>query len=245
MQFIANSDVGRKRNNNEDTYYINKLDENNILFIVADGLGGYESGEIASGMLATDVSNYINSNFKSLLSMSKDEVKKFISRIVDICNKKIYNLQKSDEKYKGMGTTVVLLLYLNNIMYYLSIGDSRMYYIDENCSSISQVTQDDTYVNELLKTNAITLEEAKVHPRKHVLTKAVGVFDKLQVNVEILDKNKGYLVMCSDGITNMLEDSEILNIVKTTEFNQAVNKMIQKANENGGVDNITAIVIKL
>ena len=112
-------------------------------------------------------------------------------------------------------------------------------------SDIKQITEDDTYVNELLRKNVIKLEEAKNHPQKHVLTKAIGVFNDLNIEVNKLYKDKGYLLLCTDGLTNMVEDNKILEIVKKTKFEKLADKYIEVANSRGGADNTTVVVVKL
>lgn len=121
-----------------------------------------------------------------------------------------------------------------------------MYSIDNDFTKISQVTEDDTYVNALLKTNIINEEEALNHPQKHMLTKAVGIFNKIDVKVHTLSENfKGYILICTDGVTNMLNETDILNIFKKNKFENVANKIVEKANDRGGIDNITVVAIKL
>ena len=209
MEFVAKSDVGRKRSNNEDSFFAKIYNENIALFIVADGLGGYASGEVASKIVTDTISTYVENNLNFLAAMNSKQIMESIKKVVLEANKKIYSLEKTDVKYDNMGSTVVLALKVSNDMYYTSIGDTRLYYISDKMDKIEQITIDDTYVNELIKTRIITEEEAKVHPQRHVLTKAVGITKDLKFNVEKLNKKRGYLLFCSDGLTNMLEDKEI------------------------------------
>ncbi|MEG1009352.1 MAG: protein phosphatase 2C domain-containing protein, partial [Clostridia bacterium] len=175
-------------------------------------------------------------NEKNIIKVLKD--------IVNNVNTYIYNLEKTDEKYKGMGTTLLLCIEFNNNIYYISIGDSSIYYIDKDYN-ISKITEDDTYVNTLLKTHAITYEESKNHPNKHMLTKAIGVFKTLDFKVEKLNKINGYILLCTDGVTNMIKSNDILNIFKENEFEDITSKIIDLANENGGYDNITALIVRV
>ena len=194
MEFVANTDIGRKRKNNEDYYFAKNYNEDISLFIVADGLGGYEGGEYASKMLVENIASYIEQNVKRLPKLNETNIKNVLNVSVTIANKKIYDLEKTDEKYKGMGTTIVLLLKVKAKLYYLSVGDSRMYYITDDFSKIEQITVDDTYVNELIRTNVISEKEALNHPQKHVLTKAIGVLKNITTTVNTLQKEKGYLL---------------------------------------------------
>lgn len=244
MKVIAKSDVGKRRKNNEDSFLVKNYNDDVSLAIVADGLGGYLSGEVASKLLTEVVSLYIENNLKNITLKSEKEIKKILENAVVKANEKIFNLEKTDEKYEGMGTTVVAILKVKEDIYYTSVGDTRMYYISENFEYMKQITEDDTYVNMLLKTNAITLEEAKTHSQKHVLTKAVGVTKVLELKAEKLEMPYGILLLCSDGLTNMIEDKEIFQIIKKNKFEDTPSVLIDKANENGGNDNITVVLVK-
>ena len=244
MDFVAKTDVGLKRKNNEDSYFAKKYSKDISICIVADGLGGYEGGEVASNILVTKMSEYFESNINEKLNEEK-YVKDVLIDALNIANLEIYKLEKTDVKYKGMGTTVSLVAIIYGKIYYLSVGDSRIYYTDKNMLDLIQVTEDDTYVNTLIKTNVINKEEADNHPQKHVLTKAVGIFENIETIVHILEKDSGYIMLCTDGITNMLSNKETLQILRKNKFENLAEKLISKANENGGLDNSTAIVIKL
>ena len=244
MEFVAKSDVGLRRSNNEDSYFAKKYSDDVALYIVADGLGGYEGGEIASRLLTLKMSRYFEKHLNDNL---KDE--KFISEILlnslEKINNEIYKMEKTSQKYNGMGTTVVIVAVIYEKIYFLSVGDSRLYFIDDNMKRIKQVTEDDTYVNTLLKTNAIEQKDVENHPQKHVLTKAIGVFKEVNTKVNVLNENNGYLLLCTDGLTNMLDNKAILQILKLNKFEYVADEYIKKANENGGVDNTTVVVVKL
>lgn len=246
--YVVRSDVGKKREINEDYFLIKKLGDNSEIYIVADGLGGYECGEVASKICAESIYESLLDEYERIeKSKNKDKyIFNLLKNIVVVTNEKIFNLEKTDIKYKGMGTTLLVVFrYFDNI-YYLSIGDSRIYYIDRNLSEITLLTEDDTYVNTLVKTNIITYEESKTHPQKHILTKAVGVFKEMEVDVHKLDDTlNGYILLCTDGVTNMIKKHEILNIFKENEFDMIAQKIIDESNNRGGIDNITALVIDI
>ncbi|MDD2376236.1 MAG: Stp1/IreP family PP2C-type Ser/Thr phosphatase [Clostridia bacterium] len=246
--YVVRSDVGRKREINEDYYLIRKIGTECDIYIVADGLGGYECGEVASKICAESVYDSILNEYSNIIkSKNKDKyISSMLKSIIKITNDKIFNLEKTDVKYKGMGTTLLVVFrYLNNL-YYLSIGDSRIYYINKNLSEIVRLTEDDTYVNTLVKTNIITYEESKNHPQRHILTKAVGVFKDIEVDIsKIDDKLNGYILMCTDGVTNMIKKHELLNIFKDNEFDIIAQKIVEESNNRGGTDNITALIIDL
>ena len=245
MRYTARTDVGQKRENNEDNLYARIYDENTALFVVADGLGGYSSGEVASKVAVNNIRDNFEVNLDKLKKSDEIDIKQFFKQLIQITNEKIYSMQMANPKYKGMGTTIVLVGKVNGKIYYESVGDSRLYYIDENKQSIEQITSDDTYVNELLKKNLIKKSEAETHPQKHVLTKALGIFNKIDVQVDILIKDKGFLVLCSDGLTNMLSNEYILKTVKENNFLILSDSFIDKANINGGTDNITVVVVEI
>ena len=244
MEFVAKTDVGLRRSNNEDSYFAKKYSDDISLYIVADGLGGYEGGEIASRLLTIKMSRYFEEHLDDDL---KDEsiVSDILLTALDKINGEIYKMEKSSPKYNGMGTTIVLVAVIYNKVYYLSVGDSRLYYISNDRNSIKQITEDDTYVNTLLKTNAIEQKDVENHPQKHVLTKAIGVFKDIKTELHVLNETSGYLLLCTDGLTNMLDNEAILQVLQMKRFENTADEYIKKANENGGVDNTTVVVIKL
>ncbi len=244
MEFVAKTDVGLRRSNNEDSYFAKKYSDEISLYVVADGLGGYEGGEIASRLLTIKMSRYFEEHLNDDL---KDEsiVSDILLTALDKINSEIYKMEKSSPKYNGMGTTIVLVAVIYNKVYYLSVGDSRLYYISNDRNSIKQITEDDTYVNTLLKTNAIEQKDVENHPQKHVLTKAIGVFKDIKTELHALNETSGYLLLCTDGLTNMLDNEAILQVLQMKKFENTADEYIKKANENGGVDNTTVVVIKL
>lgn len=185
MEFVAKTDVGKKRSNNEDAFFAKIYDENTALYMVADGLGGYESGEVASNLLIQTVSKQFEENIYQMdETITDSKVKTILQKALYLANEKIYQMEKTDAKYRGMGTTIVLVAKIYQKLYYLSVGDSRLYYMDSDFLKIRQVTEDDTYVNELLKKKVIQPEEVENHPQKHVLTKAIGIFSKVEAPVK-------------------------------------------------------------
>ena len=245
MRYTAKTDVGLKRENNEDNLYARIYDENTALFVVADGLGGYSSGEVASKVAVNSIRDNFEINLETLKKSDEHDIKQFFKQLIQITNQKIYSMQMANPKYKARGTTIALVGKVHGKLYYESVGDSRIYYIDETKQNIEQVTVDDTYVNELLKKNLIKVSEAATHPQKHVLTKALGIFDKIDTKVDIFIKEKGYLILCSDGLTNMLSNEDILQTVKNVDFMVLSDIFIDRANLNGGTDNITVVVVEI
>ena len=245
MRYTARTDIGQKRENNEDFLFAKIYDDNTALFVVADGLGGYSSGEVASQMAVNSIKDNFELNLDVLRASDEEKIKQFFKQLIIVTNDKVFDVQKSNKKYNGMGTTITLVGKVNNKLYYESVGDSRLYYIDANKENIEQITVDDTYVNELLKKKLIKKSEVENHPQKHMLTKAIGIFNKIDTQVDILEKDKGYLILTTDGLTNMLTNEDILQTVRLNRFLALSDIFVDAANRNGGTDNITVIVVEI
>lgn len=245
MRYTARTDVGQKRENNEDYLFAKTYDDNTALYIVADGLGGYASGEVASKIAVNTIKDNFEQDIDKLNKLDEESQKQALVDFVRIANERVFSIQNSNDKYKGMATTVVLLAKLNGKLYYGSIGDSRLYYIDSNKTKIEQLTVDDTYVNELVRKKIIDKRDVENHPQKHILTKAIGIFGNIDMQMQSLEKENGYVILCSDGLTNMLTDQEILETVAEENVLVISDKLVDKANKNGGTDNITVVVIEI
>lgn len=235
MKVVSATNVGNYRKNNEDSYYVN---ESKNLYVLADGMGGHLAGERASKM-ATEI---IGQDFaKDREIKSIDDAIEILSSSIRDANKKIFDSSQENEDYRGMGTTLSSGLILGDVLIYSNIGDSRIYRINEE---MEQITQDDSFVNYLIEIGEITEEEAKNHPKKNVLTKAMGTTSDIEVIVNTLDiKDKDVFLFCSDGLTNMVSDEEIFKIVKENSPEEARDMLLNLALKNGGMDNITFILV--
>lgn len=235
MKVVSATNVGNYRKNNEDSYYVN---ESKNLYVLADGMGGHLAGERASKM-ATEI---IGQDFaKDREIKSIDDAIEILSSSIKDANKKIFESSQENEDYRGMGTTLSSGLILGDVLIYSNIGDSRIYRINEE---MEQITQDDSFVNYLIEIGEITEEEAKNHPKKNVLTKAMGTTSDIEVIVNTLDiKDKDVFLFCSDGLTNMVSDEEIFKIVKENSPEEARDMLLDLALKNGGMDNITFILV--
>ena len=237
MKFVAATNVGKVRSNNEDSYYIPSSDDKEV-FILADGMGGHLAGEKASCLAVSIISEYLN---KTEIN-SEEDVEISIIKAIEQSNKEIFRLSEDNIEYRGMGTTVSLMYIFGEKLLFSNIGDSRIYEIDEN--SITQLTKDDSFVNYLLEIGEITEQEAIDHPKKNVLTKALGTSENIKAKVEYDDFKKGVkYLLCSDGLTNMVDIEEIKKIVNENPIEIAKDMLIEKALLNGGVDNVTLILI--
>lgn len=240
MRVFAKSDIGKARDMNQDSYYVSQPSETVGLYIVADGMGGYNGGEIASKLAIISAKNYIENNFVKT-EHSKEELQNLVKNAIEYANMVVYEKSKEDKSLEGMGTTIEVVLACDNRIYIGHIGDSRVYRIRKNI--IRKLTVDDSYVQKLLKDGKITKEEARSHPKKNMLTKALGCTSFVEPIVTV----KGFLkddiiVITSDGLTNMVNDEEILKIINE-DIEKASEKLVEKANEAGGLDNITVVIV--
>lgn len=234
MLAFAQSDIGMVRKTNEDSYVF--LPPH--LFVVADGMGGHVAGEIASNMGVSTIEEYIkkfaqHSDWEELL---KDAIIK--------ANSIIYQMSQSKSECSGMGTTVTAIYADDSEVYWGHVGDSRLYLIKENV--LRQVTSDHSLVWELMQSGDITIEEAQVHPHRNILTRAVGTSEMLTVDSGKFSWQSGdSLLLCTDGLTNMLSEDTILKICSQYSSPQAiVNTLVDQARQAGGYDNITAVLVQ-
>lgn len=201
---------------------------------------GYNGGEIASKLAVESVKSYIETNF-NLAIRKKEEIMNFLKSAIQYANMVVYEKAKEDEDLQGMGTTLEVCFIYHNRAYIGHIGDSRIYRIRKNF--IRKLTTDHSYVENLVKEGKITKEEARVHPKKNMITKALGCAPFVEPDIMVKGFQKeDIIIMTSDGLTNKVEDKEIFDIVKQ-DIDESVRNLIDKANERGGNDNITAIVI--
>ena len=238
---FAKTDIGKAREINQDYYYISEDNEMPRLCILADGMGGYKGGEVASKLAVESARNYIKSNFSSNL-IEKEEILKLVENAIEYANMVVYEKSKEVQELEGMGTTLEVCLIYNNKAYIGHVGDSRIYRIRKDV--IRKLTKDHSYVQQLVEDKKSTREEAKTHPKKNMLTKALGCTPYVEPDLRARNFEKGDIfIMCSDGLTNMVEEKRIFELVKEDE-NTAADRLINEANMAGGYDNITVIIIK-
>ncbi len=241
MRYGIRTDRGLKRQLNEDNC--------NVLvgypgiptcFVIADGMGGHKCGEVASKMAVDSVCNLL---LKA--DWQQENISQMLSDIITRVNDEIYNFSILDEATQGMGTTLIIAVLKNRKLYIGHVGDSRVYIIKED--SIEKITWDHSFIEELVKNGSITKDEAINHPKKNLITRAVGCEPELQVDTYELEvKEEHVVLLCTDGLTNMLSEDEIFEIInKNEEPQNACDTLVQNANNNGGEDNITVIVGKI
>ena len=242
IKAYGKSDVGKTRDINEDSFYITKDQFSDIqLFILADGMGGCNAGDVASKLAITCSKRYIENNIKDT-PKDKESIIQLIGSSIEYANMIVYEKALENKEFEGMGTTLEICLIYNNRAYIAHIGDSRIYRIRKGI--IRQLTQDHSYVETLVEQGTITKEEAKHHPKKNMLTRALGCNAFVEPDVLVRGFQKEDIILiCSDGLTNMVTNQEIFKIV-TNNFETAPKELIKLANQNGGLDNITVITIK-
>ena len=241
MKVFAKSDLGKARDMNEDFYYISANEESIKLYILADGMGGYNGGEIASKLATNSVKSYIQNNFEKI-EKDKESILKLIKDSIEYANMVIYEKAKQIIELENMGTTLEVCLIYNNKAFIGHVGDSRIYRIRKQF--IRKLTRDHSYVEELVKDGTITKEEAQKKKKKNMLMKALGCTPFVEPDLMIRGFLKeDVLLMCSDGLTNMLTEEAIYKMV-VTDFTNSSNNLVARANELGGYDNITVVIIK-
>lgn len=239
MQTFYMTDTGKIRDHNEDNVIILN-NKNEYLLAVADGMGGHKAGEVASAI----VINHLTEEFYGMDSIGdKDSAIEFLRDIVTEMNNKIFEYTKENPDSKGMGTTFVCAIKTKDYLLYGNIGDSSGYVIKNK--KMHKVTKDHTLVNLLVSTGELSAEEAKYHPRKNVLMRALGANNPIEIDIFDVEHNIDGILLCSDGLTNMLTEEQIEKVLaeeKTAE--DAVKKLINKANARGGNDNISVAYYK-
>ncbi len=239
MKSFSITDVGEKRQINQDYIF---CDENSVgglpnLFIVADGMGGHNAGDYASRFCVEVFTEQIRKNqIKTPIGM--------ISEALQFTNDLLLEEARINHSLKGMGTTFVAATIIDSVMYVANIGDSRLYVIGDG---MKQVTEDHSLVEEMVKTGELDRKDMRFHPNKNIITRALGananvVPDYFEINLKTDDT----VLICSDGLTNMLDDQEIMKIVKQypEDLEKAAKTLVERANENGGKDNISIVLVK-
>ena len=241
IKAYAKSDIGKVREINQDSYYISDSLDEVQLYMLADGMGGCQGGEIASKLAIQSAKNYIENNFKEI-EKDRDSIIQLVGSSMEYANMIVYEKSKENKELEGMGTTLEICLIYNNKVFIGHVGDSRIYRIRKEF--MRKLTQDHSYVQKLVKDGTITAEEAVHHPQKNMLMKALGCNAFVEPDVMV----KGFLkedilIINSDGLTNLVPQEEIFKQAKK-DIEQAPKELVKIANENGVYDNITVIIVK-
>ena len=239
MKTFSKTDIGMVREVNQDYVFVTETPIGNLpnLLVVADGMGGHRAGEYAS-RLAVEVLK------QELEGSTGDSPEAVMRNAITRANERVLEAARQDAKLSGMGTTLVAATVIDRTLYFANVGDSRLYLLSDD---IKQLSKDHSLVQEMVRLGGINQEEAKSHPDKNIITRAIGAKDELDIDFYEYRLKKGDIIlMCTDGLSNMVEDEEILHIVKCSrDVVEAVEQLIERAKEHGGSDNIGVIVAEL
>ncbi len=242
MKSFYLTDSGKVRDHNEDSVTIVKNKNGEILMAVADGMGGHKAGEVASSIAIT----HLGKRFTDISSVgNKEDAINWLKDSVNEVNALIFKYTNEHEESVGMGTTLVTALLTPNFILIGNIGDSSGFVLKD--SKLIKITQDHTLVNLLVKSGELTLEEAQHHPKKNVLMKALGANEIVELDIFDVDTSLSGILLCSDGLTNMLTIEQIEKVLTTEELDieDKVIKLIRKSNARGGLDNISIAYLEV
>lgn len=241
MIISYDTDVGRVRKENQDSVFAKQIDENAALLIVADGMGGHNGGKTASTGAIESIASKILQNYHR--NMSDEDVEVILREAIAGANSSIYEKSFLNTDLHGMGTTVVAALILGDKLYTANVGDSRLYILSDGV--LSQVTVDHSYVESLVKKGLISKDEARNHPQKNIITRAVGSDDIVDIDIFVNNIAAGdVILLCSDGLHGAVSEDDIVSILGG-DIADSAKRLVSAANDNGGRDNISVIVSKI
>ncbi|MDR1464165.1 MAG: Stp1/IreP family PP2C-type Ser/Thr phosphatase [Oscillospiraceae bacterium] len=240
MRVTAKTDVGYVRELNEDCYSVGELPGGVVWAVICDGMGGVSGGNIASQTAVKFISDTISASYQ--FEMGSRSLKNLLVSAVDNANTRLFDLAQANESLSGMGTTVVAAIVAQHTAYIAHAGDSRAYRFTDG--ELKQLTKDHSVVQVMVDSGQITEDEAKTHPRKNLITRALGVSDGIEVDYceERLDPGD-ILLICTDGLTNAVDVDQIHSMMLRTGFYACAEELVALANRNGGPDNITVVAV--
>ncbi len=239
MQIFSKIDIGKKRKSNQDAYYTVKLSDGSAMILVCDGMGGANAGNVASETAIKLIADYVLKSYSPTMNLG--HIEKILCNAIASANIEIYDMAKKDSELKGMGTTLVAAHIKDNRALICNVGDSRAYIIRDK---ITQITRDHSVVQSLIESGKLTIEDARVHPRKNVITRALGAEENVIPDCFEQELNNGdYLLFCTDGLTNFVEPSVIFDTFKNNNAKDIAEILVDCANSNGGGDNITVVIV--
>ncbi len=236
------SDKGIVRNSNQDAFQIGMTDDGISWAVVCDGMGRANSRDIATRLAADHFSAAIKAGLRP--NMTEHSIMNLLRSSVVSANIRVFDKSKENAEFSGMGTTIVACLVIGKTAYFIHAGDSRAYVLSGD--EFFQITRDHSIVQSMIEDGKLTVEEARFHPRKNVITRALGVDEIIEPEFNVYDLNEGEIILlCTDGLTNFVADSDIVKILKSSSDNSEKSELlVSVANENGGGDNITAVVFE-
>lgn len=242
MKISGKTDIGRQRRTNQDSYATGELVGSVAWAVVCDGMGGANGGNIASATAVKTVSERISSSFRQ--GMGSNSICNLLKSSVAAANINVFDMSKSVEALSGMGTTIVATIISEGIAHIVHAGDSRAYLISKD-GNFEQITRDHSIVQTLLESGQLSEEDARIHPRKNVITRALGVDEILDLDYSEVELSDGEgILICTDGLTNFVDKDDIIKTLKEHSLMECPEILVDMANENGGGDNITVVVIQ-
>lgn len=239
MQIFSKTDRGRVRTDNQDAYFAGKITDDAVFAVVCDGMGGANAGNVASELAVRHISEYVIRSYRDGMDMTDTE--KTLKNAIVSANISLYDKAVNNAELAGMGTTAVAAFVKDGTAVIAHVGDSRIYLVN---GEIKQLTRDHSVVQSLIESGKITPEDAKVHPRKNVITRALGAEENVAVDSDCLNLSNGdTLLLCSDGLTNFLDDKDILTVFQNNDISAVAERLVEEANKNGGGDNITVVTV--
>lgn len=241
MEISALTDKGLVRESNQDNCAYGFFSDNAAWVIVCDGMGGAAGGNIASKSAVEIIKDEITNKFKE--DMDKSSIRELLTKAVFKANKEIYSKSRENRDLHGMGTTSIVALLVGKSAYLASVGDSRAYLISDY--EVYQITKDHSVVQELIDRGQLTEKQAKSHPRKNIITRALGVSNNVDIDYfEVKLKENNAVFICTDGFSNYVAKNKILQVMKYADFEDTAKQSIDLANQAGGEDNITVAIAK-
>ena len=242
MKIVAKTDKGLVRENNQDAYAVGELPGEVAWAVVCDGMGGAAGGNIASALAVKVISDKITSSYNE--KMRDSSIKNLLDSAITAANIEVYDMAYSSPDLKGMGTTVVAVVVRDNVAHIAHAGDSRAYIVNKD--GVEQITVDHSLVQNLVDRGEITKEEAEHHPNKNVITRALGVDKRIDVDFSEVDLQENEtLILCTDGLSNCVNNAEIADDIKDGQYYAFADRLVKRANKNGGNDNITVVAIAI
>ena len=245
MNLFGLTDIGLVRKNNQDSYAIRVLGDDLAIAVVCDGMGGAQAGNVASAVAVEAFSAALEDACKQGIPSDEDARRRMLCSACHTANSQVFQLSVTNQEYYGMGTTLVAALILSERVYVANIGDSRCYIWHEG--ALRQVTSDHSLVQALVDCGDITPEEARTHPKKNVITRALGVEDEIRCDVFAVEYREGdKLLLCSDGLSNMVTDETMMmELSRSVSLEDAARILLSHAVEEGAPDNVTVILAQL
>ena len=243
MLISAKTDVGLKRATNQDCFEFGQLEKGAVTWaVVCDGMGGMAAGNVASAEAVRVISQLLKNNLTPKSTPSF--INNLLKTSIESANAAIYDMAIKDEALRGMGTTVVAVVIVKGVAYFAHVGDSRAYcYIER---ALRQITTDHSVVQTMVDTGQITVDEAKNHPNKNIITRALGIAPYVDIDfAENQLKENEVIILCSDGLTNCIDDELLALSASDNDFETLADRLVDLANQNGGNDNITVVAVKI